>query len=282
MVLVPRLETEAVLQAVARYRPHHLPGVPTLYNALLGHPRVGRYDLRGVRVCISGAAPLPAEVQARFERATGGVLVEGYGLTEAAPVTHVTPLAGLRKPGSVGIPVPDTDARIVDVETGQRVLPPGAIGELAVRGPQVMRGYWNRPADTATALREGWLYTGDLARMDDDGFFYIVDRKKEMLITGGFNVYPREVEEVLHAHPAVHEAVLVGVPDPHRGEVGKAFVVLRPGARATAEDLLDHCRRHLAAFKVPAAVEFRDSLPKSPIGKVLRRVLADEERRRTG
>jgi len=282
MVLLPRFETDAVLRAIARSRPHHLPGVPTLYNALLAHPRLARYDLRSVRVCISGAAPLPAEVQARFERATGGALVEGYGLTEASPVTHVTPLAGVRKPGSIGIPVPDTDARIVDAETGQRVLPPGEIGELVVRGPQVMRGYWNRPAETAAVLRDGWLYTGDLARTDDDGFFYIVDRKKEMLITGGFNVYPREVEEVLHAHPAVQAAALVGIPDPHRGEVGKAFVVLRPGARATAEDLLDHCRRHLAPFKVPVAVEFRESLPTSPIGKVLRRVLAEDARQRTG
>jgi long-chain acyl-CoA synthetase len=282
MVLLPRFETDAVLRAIARIRPHHLPGVPTLYNALLAHPRLARYDLRSVRVCISGAAPLPAEVQARFERATGGALVEGYGLTEASPVTHVTPLVGVRKPGSIGIPVPDTDARIVDAETGQRVLPPGEIGELVVRGPQVMRGYWNRPAETAAVLRDGWLYTGDLARTDDDGFFYIVDRKKEMLITGGFNVYPREVEEVLHAHPAVQAAALVGIPDPHRGEVGKAFVVLRPGARATAEDLLDHCRRHLAPFKVPVAVEFRESLPTSPIGKVLRRVLAEEARQRTG
>ncbi len=282
MVLLPRFEPDAVLQAIARSRPHHLPGVPTLYNALLAHPRLGRFDLRSVRVCISGAAPLPAEVQVRFERATGGTLVEGYGLTEASPVTHVTPLAGLRKPGSIGIPVPDTDARIVDADTGRRVLSPDEVGELVVRGPQVMRGYWNRPAETAAALRDGWLYTGDLARMDADGFFYIVDRKKEMLITSGFNVYPREVEEVLHAHPAVLEAALVGVPDPHRGQVGKAFVVLRPGARATAEDVLAHCRQHLAPFKVPVAVEFRDSLPKSPIGKVLRRVLAEEERRGQG
>ncbi|MDR7532173.1 MAG: long-chain fatty acid--CoA ligase [Armatimonadota bacterium] len=282
MVLLPRFEVEAVLRAIARHRPHHLPGVPTLYNALLAHPRIGRYDLRSVRACISGAAPLPAEVQARFERATGGALVEGYGLTEASPVTHVTPLVGLRKPGSIGVPLPDVDARIVDAETGQRTLAPGEIGELVVRGPQVMRGYWNRPQDTAAALRGGWLYTGDLARMDDDGFFYIVDRKKEMLISGGFNVYPREVEEVLHAHPAVLEAALVGLPDPHRGEVGKAFVVLRPGMQVTAEELLDHCRRHLAAFKVPVAVEFRERLPKSLIGKVLRRALAEEERLRVG
>lgn len=278
MVLLPRFETEAVLKTIARYRPHQLPGVPTLYNALASHPRAGRYDLRSVQVCISGAAALPAEVQARFERITGGRLVEGYGLTEASPVTHVTPLAGVRKTGSIGIPVPDTDARIVDLDEGTRVLPVGEAGELTIRGPQVMAGYWNRPEETAATLRDGWLHTGDVARMDDDGFFAIVDRKKEMLITGGLNVYPREVEEVLYAHPAVAEAALVGIPDQHKGEVGKAFVVLRPGAQATAEEILEHCRQHLAPYKVPRVVAFRDSLPKSLIGKVLRRVLAEEER----
>lgn len=279
MVLLPRFETLAVLKAIRRYRPQQMPGVPTLYNAIINHPAVGRFDLRSVRACISGAAALPAEIQARFEHITGGRLVEGYGLTEASPVTHVAPLGGLRKAGSIGIPVPDTDARIVDLEDGTRVLPPGEVGELVVRGPQVMAGYWNRPDETAAVLRDGWLYTGDIARMDSDGYFYIVDRKKEMLISGGLNVYPREVEEVLFAHPAVQEAAVIGVPDAHRGEVPKAFVVLRPGAQATAEDLMDHCRTHLAPYKVPRYVEFRDSLPKSLIGKVLRRVLSEEERR---
>lgn len=276
MVLLPRFDAEAVLKIIARYRPDQLPGVPTLYNALAGHPAAGRFDLSSVRACISGAAGLPAEVQSRFERVTGGTLVEGYGLTEASPVTHVNPLAGLRKPGSIGIPVPDTDARIVDLEEGTAALPIGETGELVVRGPQVMAGYWNRPAETAAAVRDGWLFTGDVARVDEDGFFYIVDRKKEMLITGGLNVYPREVEEVLFAHPAVLEAALVGVPDPHKGEVGRAFVVLRPGAQATEEELLSHCRAHLARYKVPKELGFRDSLPKSLIGKVLRRVLAEE------
>jgi long-chain acyl-CoA synthetase len=286
MVLLPRFETEAVLKAIARYRPERFGGVPTLYNALATHPRVGRYDLRSIRACISGAAPLPAEVQSRFERVSGVTLFEGYGLTEASPVTHIPPLRGLRKPGSVGVPVSDTDARIMDLETGTRVLPPGETGELVIRGPQVMAGYWNRPSETAGALRDGWLYTGDVARMDADGFFYIVDRKKEMLITGGLNVYPREVEEVLYAHPAVLEAALIGMPDPHWGEVGKAFVVLRPGAQATAqataEELLAYCRQHLAPFKVPATIEFREALPKSLIGKVLRRVLVEEERSARG
>lgn len=278
MVLLPRFEAEAVLKAIDRYRPERFGGVPTLYNALAAHPRRARYDLRSIRACVSGAAPLPAEVQSRFERATGVTLLEGYGLTEASPVTHTTPLRGLHKPGSIGIPVPDTDARIMDLETGARVLPPGEIGELVLRGPQVMAGYWNRPEETARTLRDGWLYTGDIARMDDDGYFYIVDRKKEMLITGGLNVYPREVEEVLYAHPAVLEAALIGVPDAHWGEVGKAFVVLRPGARATADELLAYCRERLATYKVPAVIEFRDSLPKTLIGKVLRRALVEEER----
>ncbi len=278
MILLPRFDTEAVLKTIDRYKPEQLPGVPTMYNALVSHPSAGRYDLRSVLACISGAAALPAEVQARFERVTGGSLVEGYGLTESSPVTHVTPLVGLRKSGSIGIPVPDTDARIVDLETGNENLPAGEIGELVVRGPQVMAGYWNRPEETAGAIRGGWLYTGDVARMDEDGFFYIVDRKKEMLITGGFNVYPREVEEVLFSHPAVQEAALISVPDPHRGEVGKGFVVLKEGAAATADELLDYCRANLAPFKVPKAIEFRDTLPKSAIGKTLRRVLAEEDR----
>lgn len=278
MVLLPRFDALAVLKTIDRYRPQQLPGVPTLYNALISHPAVGRYDLRSISVCISGAAALPAELQSRFERITGGTLVEGYGLTEASPVTHITPLGGLRKPGSIGIPAPDTDARIVDLDTGDRELATDEIGELVIRGPQVMAGYWNRPAETAAALRDGWLHTDDVAKVDKDGFFYVVDRKKEMLITGGLNVYPRDIEEVLLAHPAVLEAALIGVPDPHWGEVGKAFVVLRPGIQPTAEELLAHCRTHLAPFKVPKTIAFRDSLPKSLIGKVLRRVLAEEER----
>jgi long-chain acyl-CoA synthetase len=278
MVLLPRFETKMVLEAISRYRPQQLPGVPTLYNALVSHPQVGHYNLRSIQACISGAAALPAEVQARFEQVTGGRLVEGYGLTEASPVTHVTPIGGLRKPGSIGVPLPDTDAQIADLETGARTVVPGEVGELVIRGPQVMAGYWNRPDETAATLRDGWLYTGDIAKMDADGYFYILDRKKEMLITGGLNVYPREVEEVLFAHPAVQEAALIGVPDAHRGEVGKAYVVLKPGAQTTAEDLLAHCRAHLAPFKVPREIEFRQALPKSLIGKVLRRVLAEEER----
>ena len=277
LILLPRFQAEMVLGAIAAYKPRLFPGVPTLYTAIISHPHVSRYNLRSGMSCISGAAPLPVEVQTRFEQLTGGKLVEGYGLTEASPITHANPISGIRKMGSIGVPFPDTDARIVD-GSGEHALPPGEVGELAVRGPQVMQGYWNQPAETAQMLRDGWLLTGDLAKMDTDGFFYIVDRKKEMIITGGLNVFPREVEEVLYAHPAVQEAAAIGVRDPYRGESVKAFVVLRQGARATADEIIEHCRRNLAPYKVPRAVEFRTQLPKSIVGKILRRVLMEEER----
>jgi len=278
LVLLPRFQVEGTLKAIARYHPKVFPGVPTLYTAVINHPQVGRYDLRSIAACISGAAALPVEVQSRFETLTGGRLVEGYGLTEASPVTHANPIFGTRKAGSIGIPFPDTDARIVDLEGGMTMLGPGEVGELVIRGPQVMEGYWNRPDETGRVLRGGWLYTGDIARMDEDGYFYIVDRKKEMIITGGLNVFPREVEEVLYAHPAVLEAAAIGVPETYKGEVVKAFVVLKPGAQATAGELIDHCRRLLAPFKVPRDIVFRTQLPKSLVGKILRRVLAEEER----
>ena len=273
-VLIPRFQIDTLLQAIAKYRPQLLPGVPTIYTAIASHPQVARYDLRSIRACVSGAAPLPREVQTRFEALTGGRLVEGYGLTEASPVTHANPLEGTRKTGSIGIPFPDTDARIVD-ETGERALPSGEVGELCVRGPQVMQGYWHQPEETAQALRGGWLFTGDMAKMDEEGFFYIVERKKDLIITGGLNVYPREVEEVLYAHPAVFEAAVAGIPDPYKGEVAKAFVVLRDGQHATVDDLIAHCKRQLAPHKVPRTVEFRRELPKSMVGKILRRALVN-------
>ncbi|MDR5708864.1 MAG: long-chain fatty acid--CoA ligase [Armatimonadota bacterium] len=279
MILLPRWEPRMVLEAIRRYQPTMFHGVPTMYMALLGNPELLRYDLHSIRVCISGAMALPQEVQRRWEETTGGKLVEGYGLTEASPVTHCNPILGHRRPGSIGVPLPDTDARVVDPETGEEV-PPGEVGELVVRGPQVMQGYLNQPEETAAALREGWLFTGDMVWQDPDGFFYIVDRKKEMINVGGLKVYPREVEEVLYRHPAVQEAAAIPAPDLERGEVVKAFVVLRPGMQASAEELIAHCRRELAPYKVPRMVEFRDQLPKSLIGKVLRRVLAEEERAR--
>src|SRR5882724_10269004 len=225
---------------------------------------------------MSGGAPLPIEVQQRFETLSGGRLVKGYGLTEASPVTHVNPPDGLSKIGSIGLPIPGTDARVVDVETGKRALPIGQTGELIIRGPQVMKGYWGKPKETAQVLRKGWLYTGDIARMDEDGYFYIVDRKKDLIIAGGFNIYPREVEEVLFEHPKVQEAVVIGVPDEYRGETVKAFVVLKERTAATDEEIIAFCRERLAPYKVPRQVEFRDSLPKSGVGKYLRRELRNE------
>jgi long-chain acyl-CoA synthetase len=280
IVMIPRPRpVDIVLAAIQRFRVTLFPGVPTLYAAINEHPRVGEYDLRSGALCVSGAAPLPREVFERFEALTGGRLVEGYGLTETSPLTHCTPLFGERRPSSIGLPFPDTEARIVDMATGEP-LPTGGAGELEVRGPQVMLGYWNRPGETAEVLHDGWLRTGDVARMDADGFFYVVDRRKDMIDASGFKVLPREVEEVLLMHPKVREAVVAGVPDAYRGETVKAFVVLKPGQAATEQEVVEFCRIHLAAFKVPRRVEFRAELPKTIVGKYLRRVLVEEERKR--
>jgi long-chain acyl-CoA synthetase len=277
IVLYPNpREIGHILKLIHKEKPSLFPGVPTMYIAILRHPKVGRYDLRSIHACVSGAAPLPNEVRHEFEKVTGGRIVEGYGLTEASPVTHANPLRGVVKEG-IGIPFPATDAKIVDVDDPTRVVPLGESGELAIRGPQVMKGYWNRPEETALVLRDGWLLTGDIARMDEDGYFFIVDRKKDLIVCSGYNVYPREVEEVLFAHPAVAEAAAIGIPDPYRGETVKAFVVRKPGADATAEDVIAFCKERLAPFKVPKAVEFADDLPKSLIGKVLRRELRERE-----
>jgi long-chain acyl-CoA synthetase len=277
MHLLPRFDVTGVLKTIQRKRPTLVPGVPAMYNALLNHPDIGRYDLRSIEACISGAAALPLEVQRRFEEVTDGKLVEGYGLTEASPVTHCSPISGTRKPGTIGIPFPDTDACIKDIETGTRVLGTDEVGELCIRGPQVMAGYWNWPDETALALRDGWLHTGDIAAMDTDGFFRIVDRKKDMVIVNGMNVYPREVEEVLYAHPAVLEAAAIGIPDEKRGEVVKAVIVLKPHHAATADEIIQHCQRDLAHFKVPRVIEFTEVLPKSLIGKVLRREIRERQ-----
>jgi long-chain acyl-CoA synthetase len=280
LVLLPRFQVAEVLQAITGERVTVFPGIPSMYAAINGHQHLERYDLRSVRLCISGAGPLPLSVQERFEALTGARLVEGYGLTEAGPVTHVNPInpvGGARPQRSIGLPLPDTDARIVDVETGEGELPIGEVGELVVRGPQVMRGYWKRDQETRQILRQEWLYTGDLARRDADGFFYIEDRKKDMIKSGGENVFPREVEEVLLRHPKVQDAVVVGLPMGLRGELIKAYVVLKDGQQATAAEILGHCRKDLAKFKVPKRVEFRHELPKTLVGKVLRRVLVQEE-----
>ncbi|RJQ26845.1 MAG: long-chain fatty acid--CoA ligase [Peptococcaceae bacterium] len=276
-ILIPRFEIDWVLQAINDCRPTLFPGAPTIYIAVLNHPKIEEYDISSIKFCLSGSASLPVEVAAQFERLTGGRLVEGYGLTETSPVVAVNPLFGVRKPGSIGQPVPDTDCRIVDLETGERELPAGETGELIVRGPQVMKGYWNMPEETALVLRNGWLYTGDIARMDEDGYIFIVDRKKDLIIAGGFNIYPRDVEEILYEHSKVAEAAVIGVPDEYRGETVKAFIVLKEGETAAAEEIIAFCRERLAAYKIPRIVEFREQLPKTIIGKVLRRVLMEEE-----
>jgi long-chain acyl-CoA synthetase len=278
LVLLPRFDLSAVLASIDRYRPTLFPGVPTMYVAINHAVAGGGHDLSSIKACLSGAAPLPLEVAERFERFSGGRLVEGYGLSESSPVALANPIYGKRKAGTIGMPLPDTLARVADPGDPGRSLPPGEAGELALRGPQVMLGYWNRPEETAQVLRDGWLLTGDMAVMDDEGYFSIVDRKKDLIIAGGYNIYPREVEEVLYEHPKVQEVCVAGVPDPYRGETVKAFVVLRSGERATTEEIREFAKARLAAYKVPRTVEFRDELPKTMIGKVLRRALVEEER----
>jgi len=283
MVLIPDpRDILHIMGSISKHRATFYPAVPTMYVAINSHPDVDNFDLSSIRACLSGAAPLPGEVQERFQNLTNCALVEAYGLTESSPATHVNPLER-NKIGFIGVPWPDTDARIVDVETGEEELPVGDIGELIINGPQIMRGYWAQPTETANVLREHpdlgpglWLHTGDIARMDEEGYFQIVDRKKDMIICGGFNVYPRDVEEVLYKHPAVEEAAVVGIPDQYRGETVRAFVVLKEGATATEEEIITFCREHLASYKAPSSVAFRSELPKSTVGKVLRRELARE------
>lgn len=279
MVLVPRFDVKDVLKVIDRERPSFFPGAPTMYVALINHPEVTKYDLSSIQACISGSAPLPLAVQKEFEKLTGGRLVEGYGLTECSPVTHANPIWDNRKNGSIGLPWPDTECRVVDPDRGEEVEA-GVAGLLQVKGPQVMKGYWNQPEETDRVLREGWLNTGDIAMMDEDGYFYIMDRQKDMIIAGGFNIYPREVEEVLYDHPAVQEVAVIGVPDPYRGETVKAVLVLKPDAQVTEKELNTYCRSKLANFKAPRLYEFRDQLPKTTVGKVLRRELVEEEKRK--
>lgn len=278
MVLIPKPEPAVLLKTIQSQRPTLFPGAPTMYIGLLNHPNLDKYDLSSINGCLSGSAPLPVEVQEQFEKITGGRIVEGYGLTEASPVTHANLLwDGERKTGTIGIPWPDTLAEIRDLQT-DAPLPPGEKGELVIKGPQVMTGYWNREEETANTLRDGWLYTGDIGYMDEDGYFYIVDRKKDMIIASGFNIYPREIEEVLYEHPAIKEAACVGVPDEYRGETVKAYIVLKEGYSVTEQQIDEFARKKLAAYKVPKIYEFRDELPKTTVGKILRRQLIEEER----
>lgn len=276
LILIPRFDLEQILKAIEKFKPTLFPGVPTLYVAIINHPKIKEYNLSSIKACISGAAPLPVEVKRKFEELTGGLLVEGYGLSEASPVTHCNPIEKRGKIGSIGIPMSNTVAKIVDLETGED-LPPNEKGELVISGPQVMKGYWKREEETDIALRDGWLHTGDIAIMDEEGFFFIVDRKKDMIISGGFNIYPRDVEEVLYKHPSVLEAVVVGLPDDYHGEIVKAYIVLKPNVETTAEEIRQFCKEKIAKYKVPREIEFRQDLPKSMVGKVLRRELREEE-----
>lgn len=281
LVIVPNPRPiENVMNIIQKERCTIFPGVPAMYIGVVNHPKVKNYDLKSVRACISGSAPLPMEIQERFGALTGGRLVEGYGLTEAAPVTHCNTIYGLRKAGSIGVPLPDVQAKIIDLENGEPLSFGGDDqGELCVRGPQVMKGYWNQPEETAQTIdKEGWLHTGDICKVDSDGFFYIVDRKKDMINASGFKVLPRDVEEVLFSHPQVLEAVVVGIPHATRGDdTVKAYIVLKPGGALSVDEVRAFCKENLAPYKVPREVEFRDDLPKTIVGKVLRRVLVEEE-----
>jgi long-chain acyl-CoA synthetase len=280
-VLIPRYDVELVLAAIRDYQPTYVPAVPTVFVSLLNHPRVKEFGLEKVRTFNSGGAPCPIEVIERFERTIGRPLNEGYGLSETSPVTHTMPQLAVRKPGTVGVPVPDTDMKVVDLDTGTRELPVGEAGELCISGPQVMKGYWRHPEETERALRADasgriWFHTGDIARVDEDGFTSIVQRKKDLIIVDGFNVYPSEVEAVLYLHPAVRLVAVIGVPDPYHGEIVKACVVLQDGASATPAGLTAHCEAELAPYKVPRQIVLRDNLPMSAVGKILYRVLRDE------
>ncbi|MEI5905569.1 long-chain-fatty-acid--CoA ligase [Bacillus spongiae] len=280
MILLPKFDAETTLKTIHKQQPTMFPGAPTVYIGLLNHPDIQKYDLSSIHACISGSAPLPVEIQQQFEKITGGKVVEAYGLTETSPGTHCNFLWDHPYvKGSIGVPWPDTEAAIFSMETGEP-LPPNEIGEIAIKGPQVMKGYWNRPEETDQCLRDGWFFTGDLGYMNEDGYFFIVDRKKDMIIAGGFNIYPREIEEVIYEHSAVQEAVVVGIPDPYRGETVKAYVVLKENSTTTEKELNEFMRKHLAAYKVPRVYEFRKELPKTAVGKILRRALVDEERKK--
>ena len=279
-ILVPKPQPQQLLEAISKFKPTFAPLVPTMYIGMLEHPEIGKTDLTSIKGCFSGSAPLPLEVINAFEKKTGAVIVEGFGMTESTPVTHINPFKGKRKVGSVGLPIPDTLARIVSLDDGVTDVPVGETGELLVKGPQVMKGYWKRPDATAETITDGWLRTGDIAKMDEDGYFYIVDRKKDMIISGGYNVYPRDIEEVYFEHPKVMEATAIGIPHPKRGEAVKVFIVLKEGQTATAEEMMTYCQDKLAKYKWPTEIEFRDELPKTNVGKVLKKDLRAMEQQK--
>lgn len=273
-VLIPKPEPKTILEAIDKNQATYMPAVPTLYNGMINFPGLKKYSLKSLKGCFSGGAPLPLETIRRFEDLTGAQICEGYGLTETSPVTHINPFGGTTKPGTIGLPISNTEAKLVNVDDfHEEIKEAGQPGELCLKGPQVMRGYVNRPEETEMALKEGWFLTGDIAVTDEEGYFSIVDRKKDMIISGGFNIYPRDVDEVLFAHPKLIEACVIGVPDVHSGERIKAYVVLKPGETATALEIIDYCRENLVKYKVPKYVAFVDDLPKSAVGKILRKEL---------
>lgn len=275
---IRRFEINSLVEEIRKFKPTMFSGSPTMYIALLNYPGLTSSDLESIRSFSSGSAPLSVEVIKRFEEKTPVPIIEAYGLTEATTMTHKNPSVGTRKVGSIGIPVPNTDCRIVDIETGTKDVPIGETGELIIKGPQVMKGYWKNEEETANAIRDGWLYTGDLATMDEDGFFYIVGRKKDMIIAGGYNIYPLEIEEVIYKMPQVKEVCVYGIPDEYRGETVKAAIVLRENAQLTEQEVEDWCNRHLARYKVPRVIEFMDELPKTAVGKILRTKLIEMEK----
>jgi long-chain acyl-CoA synthetase len=282
MILLPRFDLDQVMRTIVERRPTIFPAVPTIYTAIANHKDADRSDLSSIRFCVSGGAPLPVEVKAAFEKRTGCVLVEGYGLTESSPVATVNPIDGLNKPGSIGLPLPGTTIEIVSLEDRGRVLGPGERGEVCIRGPQVMKGYWNRPEATAEAVVGGRLHTGDVGYMDEGGYTFVVDRIKDMILCGGYNVYPRNVEEALYLHPAVAECVVAGVPDPYRGQTVKAYVRLLEGHSLTKAELDAFLQDKLSPIEMPKLLEIRDELPKTMIGKLSRKALLDEEAARRG
>jgi long-chain acyl-CoA synthetase len=278
VVLIAQPTPQAILQGIQRYKATYIPAVPTLYNGMINFPKLKKYNIESLRGCFSGGAPLPLETIKAFESLTGAQICEGYGLTETSPVTHINPFGGETKPGTIGLPIANTEAKLTDVEDfTKEITTHGEPGELCLKGPQIMKQYINRPEETAATLRDGWLLTGDIAVVDEEGYFTIVDRKKDMIISGGFNVYPRDVEEVLYAHPKVMEACVIGVPDSYSGERIKAFITLRGGERATEEEIIEYCRENLTRYKVPKFVEFVGDLPKSAVGKILRKELKAQE-----
>src|SRR5690625_4348687 len=274
MILLPKFDAEETLKTIQKLKPTVFPGAPTMYIGLLHHPNINKYDLSSIKACISGSASLPLDVQTNFERVTGGRLVEGYGLTESSPVTHANLVWDQRVNGSIGLPWPDTDAKIVDRVTHKEV-PIGESGELIVKGPQVMKGYWNNLEATEEKLKNGWLFTGDIGYMTEDGFFYIIDREDDMIIAGGYNIYPREVEEILFEHESIQEAAVVGVSHSYRGETVMALIVLKEGHQVTEKELNKYSRKYLAAYKVPRIYQFVDELPKTTVGKVLKKDIID-------